>query len=199
LTKSQKNIRPNIERFLQDTTPYGLRSNNKNKPYRRGSPEERLSMTENWCGDCEFAWEHITDPESPCYTCDRHRNNFKQANKLEVIIEVKKNKTGIDQRMDANSEELKKLLLEVIRAGKEVKQEAISQDPFSDEIGMSMMDAFDMAIEDAENYLEEIKNSPDTNIQSAASILGSIKSERKSKSSAENGKKGGRPRKPREV
>jgi len=97
--------------------------------------------------------------------------------------------------MDVNIDKLKKLLQEVIRTGKEVKQEAISQDPFSDEVGMNMMDTFDIAIEDAENYLEEIKNSPDNNIKSAASILGSIKSERKSKSSAENGKKGGRPRK----
>jgi len=41
----------------------------------------------------------------------------------------------------------------------------------------------------------ENKNSPDNNIKSAASILGSIKTEKKAKSSAENGKKGGRPRK----
>ena len=33
------------------------------------------------------------------------------------------------------------------------------------------------------------------NVNNAASILGSIKSERKSKSSRENGKKGGRPKK----
>jgi len=41
----------------------------------------------------------------------------------------------------------------------------------------------------------ENKNSPDNNIKSAASILGSIKTEKKAKSSAENGKKGGRPKK----
>jgi hypothetical protein len=41
----------------------------------------------------------------------------------------------------------------------------------------------------------ENKNSPDNNIKSAASILGSIKTEKKARSSAENGKKGGRPKK----
>ena len=41
----------------------------------------------------------------------------------------------------------------------------------------------------------ENKTSPDNNIKSAASILGSIKTEKKAKSSAENGKKGGRPKK----
>jgi len=45
------------------------------------------------------------------------------------------------------------------------------------------------------DVLMDIKNSPDNNIKSAASILGSIKTEKKAKSSAENGKKGGRPRK----
>jgi hypothetical protein len=55
------------------------------------------------------------------------------------------------------------LLMQVIRTGKEVKQEAISQDPFSDEIGMNMMDAFDMAIEDAEEFISE--TSPDNNKQ----------------------------------
>jgi hypothetical protein len=41
----------------------------------------------------------------------------------------------------------------------------------------------------------ENKTSPDNNIKSAASILGSIKTEKKARSSAENGKKGGRPKK----
>lgn len=41
----------------------------------------------------------------------------------------------------------------------------------------------------------ENKNSPDNNIKSAASILGSIKTDKKARSSAENGKKGGRPKK----
>jgi hypothetical protein len=90
---------------------------------------------------------------------------------------------------------INKLLLQVIRIGKELKQEAISQDLFSDERGMNIMDSFSIAIEDAESYLEEIKTFPDNNIQSAASILGSIKTEKKARSSAENGKKGGRPRK----
>jgi hypothetical protein len=40
-----------------------------------------------------------------------------------------------------------------------------------------------------------VKTSPDNNIKSAASILGSIKTEKKARSSAENGKKGGRPKK----
>jgi len=47
-------------------------------------------MVEKWCGDCEFAREHITDPKSPCYTCDRHRNNFKIASKIEAFPEVEK-------------------------------------------------------------------------------------------------------------
>jgi hypothetical protein len=108
-------------------------------------------MVEKWCGDCAFAREHITDPESPCYTCDRHRSNFKVAN------------NGIDKRID--TKKLQELFLEVIRTAKEVKQEAISQDPFSDEIGMNIMDALDMAIEDAEQFLSE--TSLDNNIQSA--------------------------------
>jgi hypothetical protein len=41
----------------------------------------------------------------------------------------------------------------------------------------------------------KIKTSPDNNIKSAASILGSIKTDKKARSSAENGKKGGRPKK----
>ncbi|MGB3988091.1 MAG: hypothetical protein WBK67_00110 [Minisyncoccales bacterium] len=41
----------------------------------------------------------------------------------------------------------------------------------------------------------DAKTSPDNNIKSAASILGSIKTDKKAKSSAENGKKGGRPKK----
>jgi len=61
--------------------------------------------------------------------------------------------------MNEKTNKLQSFLLEVIRTGKEVKQEAISQEPFSDEIGMNMMDAFSMAIEDAEGYIQEIKTS----------------------------------------
>lgn len=50
-------------------------------------------------------------------------------------------------------ENLRNLLVEVVRTGKDVKREAISQDPFSDEIGMNMMDSFSIAIDDAEEYL----------------------------------------------
>jgi hypothetical protein len=45
------------------------------------------------------------------------------------------------------------------------------------------------------SYATELEAAQDRDVRKAASTLGSIKSERKSKSSAENGKLGGRPKK----
>jgi len=45
-----------------------------------------------------------------------------------------------------------------------------------------------------QQIIDALKEVKENKVKSAASILGSIKSEKKSNSSRENGKKGGRPR-----
>jgi hypothetical protein len=67
--------------------------------------------------------------------------------------------------LEQENDRLINALRELIRISKDIKQEAISQEPFSDLVGMNLMDEWSMKIEDIENSL--LKTYSDNNKQEA--------------------------------
>ena len=72
-----------------------------------------MTVDEKWCGYCAHAAEHVNDPNSPCYSCDRHKSSFKPAN---VIENIENRLVARAEKAEAENKKLRNILESLLGA-----------------------------------------------------------------------------------
>ena len=136
-----------------------------------------------YCGELVSNTYTFNDPFSS--------NSFHTAPGRKTSLEFSENseKAKLIEGRNNLASHVKKVIDFVLCGSSLPREIKIEREPFV--IPLSLNIDYYLGLESENSKLKAQLSS----IQSAASVLGSIKSEKKARSSAENGKKGGRPRK----